>query len=1736
MGSTTVSPGSPNRPCGVLRRSPFGVATLFVSLILAFAPSQTSHAQTDSDFRWVPPTAGKLRSLADSISDARASDDRRRTLEAIERYALSLTTGVPDGGFPIAPGRWLGPGHYLSETLSLLETRDQRDAVEAIDLELKGRLDQSERVSLRRRVHRDFPYSRFADRFLPERIVLLLESGHVESALELSKETRSDVSRTQLLSLLRSPLSPDGALPIESPLIKVMERPWGESRGVRESASSRWAYHPLRSLPLITRDAAFMLGPDQLLRSDRATGEVDWTTPFYSQPPIPLPGTQLEPQAWGDLVIGATSTHLVAADHKTGAPRWLLPVSDLFDADELNLADPTVEANPPRDGDSGRGDSERDDSGEVDAETAATDRDANAATDERPLVLSVSVRVSSHGLVISAFQLRNDYVRGRSALVDRDGRVLWNRSLGSAPGGTYLGLGHAHPALTVYGEHAYMLTQRGFLVCLSLEDGALAWAVEYPSHGPRGSRDALAYQTHFQMPDLQSFGSKSGRPWLVGTPIDSSSLIVWDASGEVRASLPKGDVRWWTLDDADRDQIRLALASSRTLEIWDVTDGELSLVREFELPEAAPSFSGSPRSDGRDWWVPHPSGYHRFSPNEHSSTDADSPVEGRWEWHFGWLDVDFDVTNLVPSGDRLWVNGPGHVAVFRAAQPEEWTGPGQVQQLLRARQMMRVGDDESLLGLMQELIGQADPSTPTLESIESRTRLGSEIVETLLPGLGESPIAPVLRPDEARRRQLVAAALALLPPGFLTAQAAFDEAIASARAGSINPSIALAYRALRDSPYSTVRLAGFLEVPVELAVRRLLAQWVTSPSADFAPYEARARRALREARASSDFDRYARVFRGYPMTQASRDAALDLAELYYRAGNRTQAYFVLSRLVLLEPDTPEGVRARFELAALHSEWSRYGAARRQLQALRESHGDLVLSSRSGTERVRDRVERLLTQLPSPRPDETPLGVDRRVDLRPVWRGRTDLLVQRGLEVVTHKDVPELGDGRFLTISSRTVSLTDARDGHVTWNASLPAPPPRSPLFPQTLGFIESPIAITPDLVVLHDGQSVFALELKSGETRWSQTLPSIRGEGAGARILRAGGDPTLAVVLDDEDRIHAFAVATGEPLWSRLSRGPLTGPPSVGERGIALAYEASARVEVLSKVDGSALVSIDLQDAQLNAGADPSQSPWFLPSGLLVVPLEKGIALYDLDRARFVWSTRFAGSLTEIHSFPELPFEILEIELAGQGRRLLGISLENRRVLWKKPINTGTIRSIHYLDGGLYVLAGTYGLNYRVIRLDLPRAFLQRDEIDLLPQTVLETTWNTSLGRTYDHYSLCDYGDWILVWGSLRSSVTVIAKQSGRTADEGPFSGVETVLRNRVSLLHADLIGETLVLLTRRGSFGLRPVSNYELTRKAWENLQSFDPLKEEPDTSANAALTAAAGAYERGLIDSACRIIESVLAEPGLPSRVLRPLVRRLEAFSQERGERHPLAWNLRRLPRAPVIDGILDEPWNAPSAVPLQRARYFHPLQGPDENGAAWRGWRDHSALLFTGWSDRGFHLALDVTDDSVHPYDRDQDRWTGDCLLLALDLRDDGGLSPGRDDQLLTLALTVPKPAPPPPPAGMNPEGDDPLDGEDEDDEDDSSKPKGEYQVLRKSDGSGVIYEITIPWETFREARGNENFPFPGVSFRMNVIVTDDDSGSGASSYMSLSVGQMLQQSTGAAFDFFSPEFFARLTLGQ
>ena len=109
-----------------------------IVLVTSGAPLPAQDSGTD--FRWLPPRADSLRAIIDRIDQARADLDDVQLSAGLEQLTEELSKGIPDGGFPLSPGRWVGPGAYLEELLALLDEPLRKEILPTLDQLIGARL------------------------------------------------------------------------------------------------------------------------------------------------------------------------------------------------------------------------------------------------------------------------------------------------------------------------------------------------------------------------------------------------------------------------------------------------------------------------------------------------------------------------------------------------------------------------------------------------------------------------------------------------------------------------------------------------------------------------------------------------------------------------------------------------------------------------------------------------------------------------------------------------------------------------------------------------------------------------------------------------------------------------------------------------------------------------------------------------------------------------------------------------------------------------------------------------------------------------------------------------------------------------------------------------------------------------------------------------------------------------------------------------------------------------------------------------------------------------------------------------------------------------------------------------------------------------------------------------------------------------------------------------------------
>ncbi|MFQ5655474.1 MAG: PQQ-binding-like beta-propeller repeat protein, partial [Planctomycetota bacterium] len=743
--------------------------------------------------------------------------------------------------------------------------------------------------------------------------------------------------------------------------------------------------------------------------------------------------------------------------------------------------------------------------------------------------------------------------------------------------------------------------------------------------------------------------------------------------------------------------------------------------------------------------------------------------------------------------------------------------------------------------------GDIGPRIERLETRAGAARGGDAESRRELARLAEELLdmarAELLMLEPGMRARLTAAALRLLPDGDRLAGAAFRAAVAAARRGERGTAAGFGYLALESQRGSTVTLDGILRVPVELAVRRLLEELRDEDGVLSGSEEAEqlAHRRLEELRVGDLLGPLLETARRFPCTPSGRRAMLQAARDYYQRGSLDQGILTLRRLILLEPETPEAVEARFRLASLARESRRPEGAREILEELRDRYGGLtVTASRDGEshdETVAVRAERILGELPEDGmgPGETPASAGHH--LAPVWRMRSELHFRGSAHVEPLERHPgHEGDTRLLLIAHRTVQLREASTGDLLWSTTIPPPPSvgEEPSWSRLLAF-EPPLSITDGTAIIRDREELLAVDLEQGHVRWRLRLPPLSTVEGGEEEddAAAGAPPNLigeAVVAGDtlfvsgaDQRLHAHDVRDGAHLWSRKIALTLAGPPHVAGRLVLLGSGSGRRVEVRNIDDGALDVVIPLEEGETLA-----QEPWFLDDTTIAIPLREGRLLaVNAKDGEEIWSRQLPGPLKRVLLLAGVPFLVAELHWHRDRPTLLGIHGPSGRILWEKRFrgHRPSIYEIRCFGGDLFLTEGENDQR-KVIRLEVPRAFLEEEVPEGLPAGELRRRWTAPLKQGWDVVHLHLDQEWILAEDGLRCEVTPFSRETGAPLYRSlRYRAMEEFLKGRRRLFFADFVGDTLVLMTSRGSMGLRAFRPLEEEERLWEQLLALSPL-----------------------------------------------------------------------------------------------------------------------------------------------------------------------------------------------------------------------------------------------------------------------------------------------------------------------
>ncbi|RMG07855.1 MAG: hypothetical protein D6731_22900 [Planctomycetota bacterium] len=1310
---------------------------------------------------------------------------------------------------------------------------------------------------------------------------------------------------------------------------------------------------------------------------------------------------------------------------------------------------------------------------------------------------------------VSVLSAEKGNLRARLVRLDAaGGKVVYDAFIASRAAYDHLGLGTPLPTPAVDARgHVVVATGLGLVAALEPSQGEIVWATRYPA-APQGSQATLVLDER----RFRAVSPLTDDDPIVVAPVDGPDLLaVNGANGQLLWRAPRGDARWCL---AARDG-RVLLLGER-LTVLERQSGRI-LARGPRLPEQA---IGRPALYADELLAPTAKGLLRIDGSD-----------GRLLAQLRFREPREEAGACVPLGPGLLATiGYRRVTVFedlattRGALEERYAGRPVLWAML-GELYARRRDVEAGLKFLQRAVRSGITQTQRLrvqsaaveflseEALAARARGDRRLfrqrarqVDYFLGALGARPDRlPVGRVQ----RDLLAAAAPVL-------RAYADDLAADPRPEGWPLAVRAYQRLLHTPPGCLVALdQGTLVAARSYAARRIRELVAVHGASVYEPFERAAQEELKLALAARSVQDLRKVIERYPGSTALADARWALAGLLEEGGLRGESVAVLRRFLREHPGDARRADALARLVLLEERLRRLSAAREDLDRLLALRPEPVVTVGGTPQPARAWAAAQRARLLGQRSRESVeaaralAGLD--PPLRRVFRGPTELS-QDGAELVA-LHAPRGPAGFYALRRGEQLELARAPDGERVLVTDAP---------PEAGGRL--PPVLSEGLLVIPSLEGLTALQTagpQAGRVAWA--LP-VGFSGNGARI---GPHPAHAlaatehglVLLTGDSRLLGIDPARGSVRWERTLDFRASGG-LVARGELVCAYSSSSGVGAAFSVeDGTPRWRLPAGDRPVRRG-----SPCWLGEGALVFAEDgQRLSAYAAADGKRRWTHPGDGSwILETVAAPDGSAVVVRTHgPAGAGLRAHGAP--DGQVLWSDggagaarpgaPAVGGaraTLSAVTVGEDAVYT-ARAAGGQAELWCQDLRtgnRRWAHRLAVGSRAVRSLETAGSVLVARTG-------------LFGS-RAALVVLSRGSGEEVESHSLPG------RRFLGLGLVATGGVAVASTDRGVAAFAAVDSERLAEETVELARALE--KTPTDSRLRVRLArhlelagrrrAAASVLERGLLGESLRLdaFDRLFAE--------------LTSLGEQAAEEEPPRLSVRRMPRPPIIDGELSDWWRPWSSVDLRGPSFVQPIQQPP--GAPpgrWTGLEDLSARLYLGWDEKNLYFALDVDDAHLRPYDSEAPNWVGDCLLIAVDCRGDGGDVVLGDDLLLSLALTLPKK----------------KDDEEEQDEEKEREPSGKYFVRKKDDNSGAIYEAAIPWTSFAEngasvdpAKG----PRPGFSFGFNVVLTDDDGDRwghgeeagprGALKTLELTPGVLLHREKSRLWQGYVPRRFARITL--
>jgi outer membrane protein assembly factor BamB len=1376
----------------------------------------------------------------------------------------------------------------------------------------------------------------------------------------------------------------------------------------------------------------------------------------------------------------------------------------------------------------------------------------------QPVVSLSSPVLAGEQIFLTASVRIADEVQLYALALSRSGSWSWLSSLGSFRSSDYLGQVAALAPPLRHSRWLFVPTNLGLVAALDAADGAQLWLRKYPRLSAAGRAEGVRSRSRWAPNPLLALkaraspargaeGIESKEELVLAAPQDSSLLLAIRAEdGAVSWQVPRE--QYSTLIGADGENCFLGGSALSALRL----QGQPGTTVWRWKPPQSTSFAL-----GRAILAP---GRILVSDNEALvQIDARSgkPLSTTlWDFRGGG-------GNLLLAGGFLAAAGAGENLVYdhleRARDRSVRQGDDR-RHLESAKLDLKRGD---LKSAFQSLTAWAElrPSDPPANSPLYRLRFELAEIAKLWLERRES------REPSPEDNSLLHHYRVLLEPLPERKVVAAIEAARDLRAaGDFLGAVQHLEEALRQEvPPVPYPLNDFLSIPSVEAIRdELMAIRSAGPPGRtaFRRFEDRGEEALREARRIGTQPAFRRVIDGFPFTRAALAARRDLAEYLLNQQNPDESIRCLLELLRDFPEVEDYVAVKLRIADLLVESQRYSEAREVLEALSRERAEAKVddplplrgdaqSKQRRSSSVRDLVARRLSEPPLGGPRRVEQGQSLRLPLRKRWRSPANPGASSRVFLKPEGPWPASLAGTFFARSREVIECRRVDDGYPLWTIELA-------LIPGFVGaggtgagfFLTAPPRLSSrfcgDLLLIQDTRNLLAVEAPTGRIQWHRPfgrveVPSpevapgpggtpptgkargrIQPLGETARGLAAG--PEGIFLTTSRRRVLAFS-QEGVDRWVKtLDFEPASdAPPELWNGELVVFEEAPVALHFFEAKSGKPLARLlisDRPDARL------IQRPIIRSDGLALLAMDSALQVVNLSTRLLRGCYRPEGFLQKVWSFPDLPEQAV-IHAQAQGTpALIGVDLGSGRELWrydKFPAGRSDI-SVHSDGPRLYVIHGDD--RWSLLLLEI-RSDSERGHFYPVPAWPNEIPVGTFFSRESERQVLVTQ-DALIVPDPGSSSINVYDKFKGSTlnARAAPITAFLVDKRSRFAV---DAVNGVLVILTEGGDCGFEAVPRSSESPDPWARTKMVKRYVEKPDDWDNVSRLAAR-LFVEGEEKSALTLLDRSLLSEGLPSQespgrfqLLDYLLNGIKEEALQDSDQQP-SIACRRFRSAPVIDGEMNDSWNYATRVELRTLRSVNAIPTPGQAGDVWVGEEDLSAALYTGWDEEYFYFALDVEDSQIYPYDKGADFWKGDCLIIGIDPTGDGGFFQRPDDQLLTLALTVPKRNKP----GKG------AKGENEED-DEKNKPKGLFSVKKKEDNSGVVYEVALPWASFGgEDRLTDPPPRSGYKFGLSLLLTDDDTGQGATKTLSVNPCHLLPRDPKKIWRFLIPQYFPKVVL--